>query len=88
MWWQRVVDCLFGSCNAHNSLFLETVSNNRPTKSDCWQIEMMVNNRPIQFRIDTGADATVLGADVFDAEFNVALDPVDKQLVGPNRAKL
>ena len=48
---------------------------------------MSITNRS-SFKLDTGADATVLPKHLFDQRFNEHLLPADKCLCGPNRAKL
>jgi transposase InsO family protein len=69
-----------------DALFLNTIGDQAP--SDVWQAEINVNHEPVKFKLDTGADATVLPKHLFDQRFNEHLLPADKCLCGPNRAKL
>jgi transposase InsO family protein len=62
------------------------VSDNK--RVNTWQAEVRVNNKPLKFRLDTGADATVLPAVTYNRLFRDPLSPADKLLCGPNRAQL
>ncbi|HSF90706.1 MAG TPA: hypothetical protein VLA51_00730, partial [Paracoccaceae bacterium] len=48
----------------------------------------MVNNKSVRFRLDTGADATVLPADTFYHMFNGPISPANQLLCGPNGVHL
>ena len=47
-----------------DTLFLDSLNNS--SSVDSWSAEVKVNNKPIKFRIDTGADATCLPVDIFE----------------------
>jgi hypothetical protein len=47
-----------------------------------------VNSKLVKFRLDTGADATVLPAEIYSRLFQRPLSSADKLLCGPNRAQL
>ena len=70
-----------------DTLFVDTLNNNL-SSSDTWQAELKVNDKLVKFRLDTGADATVLPLDTFNQLLSAPLSPPDKVLCGPNRAKL
>ena len=70
-----------------DTLFVDTLKNNL-SSSDTWQAELKVNDKLVKFRLDTGADATVLPLDTFNQLLSAPLSPPDKVLCGPNRAKL
>ncbi|GBM21326.1 Uncharacterized protein K02A2.6 [Araneus ventricosus] len=54
-----------------------------------WTITVQVNHKNIKFKIDSGADHTVLRANVFQSVFqNAKLEPPDKILCGPDRNPL
>ncbi|GBM86660.1 Uncharacterized protein K02A2.6 [Araneus ventricosus] len=54
-----------------------------------WTVTVQVNHKNIKFKIDSGADHTVLPANVFQNVFqNAKLEPPDKILCGPDRNPL
>ena len=69
-----------------DTLFLDTVSNDKQVNT--WQAEVSVDNKAVNFRLDTGADVTVLPAGTFSRLFQRPLSSADKLLCGPNRAQL
>ena len=70
-----------------DTLIVDTLNNNL-SSSDTWKAELNVNDKLIKFRLDTGADATVLPLDTFNQLLSAPLSPSDNVLCGPNRAKL
>ena len=58
------------------------------TNSDIWHADIKVNNTVVNFRLDTGADATVIPIDTFNTLISSPLSPSDKTLCGPNRNRL
>ena len=69
-----------------DAMYLDTFNSSR--FSDTWSAEVRVNDKPIEFRIDTGADATCLLVDVFEQLLSAPLSPTDKALCGPNRTRV
>ena len=54
-----------------------------------WQAEVFVNNSPVKFKIDTGADVSVIPAKLFsDLANNVTIKRTNKILLGPCNYKL
>jgi hypothetical protein len=53
-----------------------------------WQAEVCANNKSLNFRLDTGADATVLQVVTYSRLFRGPLLPAGKLLCGPNRVQL
>ncbi|GBN65096.1 Retrovirus-related Pol polyprotein from transposon 17.6 [Araneus ventricosus] len=54
-----------------------------------WTVTVQVNHKNIKFKIDSGADHTVLSANVFQNVFqNAKFEPPDKILCGPDRNPL
>ncbi len=49
-----------------------------------WTVTLLVNGKPLEFKIDTGADVTVLPKDAFDSIPGTQLTPVKKTLSGPS----
>ena len=49
---------------SENDIFLGTVNSSADTvssKGSLWVINLTLNGHPVQFKIDTGADVTVIG---------------------------
>ena len=55
-------------------------------ESNMWQTELLVNNQKMEFRIDTGADVTVIPDRCF--RNTDVLKKTDKKLIGPGGSKL
>ncbi|GBO27926.1 hypothetical protein AVEN_237574-1 [Araneus ventricosus] len=54
-----------------------------------WTVTVQVNHKNIKFKIDSGADHTVLPANVFENVLqNAKLEPRDKILCGPDKNQL
>ena len=53
-----------------------------------WLTELLVNQRKIKLKIDTGADVTGIPAELYDQQKDGPLVDTDTSLVGPGRAKL
>ena len=53
-----------------------------------WAVTLDVENTPVHFKIDTGADVTVLGLPTFLKLSNVTLTPLDRRLEGPDGSAL
>jgi len=49
-----------------------------------WAVTLDVESTPVHFKIDTGADVTVLGLPTFLKLSNVTLTPPDGRLEGPD----
>ena len=88
---QQSLSFRFKVCLLHRrtywNLFLGALSNSR-TNSDIWHADIKVNNTLVNFRIDTGADATVIPIDKFNALISSSLSPSDKTFCGTNRNQL
>ena len=68
------------------SLYLETLTT---PGSQPWKITLFIDNNPIEFKIDTGADVSVIPAELFDnAHIRTTLSPPTKTLKGPNQKPL
>ena len=53
-----------------------------------WITSLLVNGKPVEFKIDTGADVTVMPKRVFDSLPGDTLKPAKKILCGPSRRTL
>jgi hypothetical protein len=69
-----------------DTLFLDTVSDDK--RVNAWQADVSVNHKLVKFRLNTGADATVLPAETYSRLFQRPLSSADKLLCGPNRPQL
>ena len=70
------------------SLFLGSVSSD---KEDPWTVNLLLKNRKVQFKIDTGADVTVIPDYVFNTVYATdkpSLQRATKPLLGPGGAPL
>ena len=56
----------------------DTVSTNKP-----WTVLLQLNNRSIEFKVDTGADVTVIPKSMYCPNENVKLEPASIPLNGP-----
>ena len=56
--------------------------------SQPWTTTLTVNNRPLQFKIDTGADVTVISEEEYCQQPNGPLQPTHRVLSGPSQHPL
>lgn len=84
----KTISLVISQDSSEDSLYLETLTGNAAS-SQPWKITLLVNNNPIEFKIDTGADVSVMPAALFDdAPIRTILSPPDKTLKGPNQKPL
>jgi hypothetical protein len=69
-----------------DAIFLDSMTS--PTSHDAWYVDVAVNGQTVNFKIDTGADATVIPASLFNNRMKASLQRVDRNLYGPNMSKL
>uniref|UniRef100_A0A3B3CEF0 Gypsy retrotransposon integrase-like protein 1 n=1 Tax=Oryzias melastigma TaxID=30732 RepID=A0A3B3CEF0_ORYME len=71
-----------------DALFLGSVTSN----GEPWMVDLHINNKSVSFKIDTGADVTVLPLQVFRKIFKNSIPPTlqksTKPLLGPGRKPL
>ena len=53
-----------------------------------WKVDIMVNDQLVNFKIDSGADVSVLPAHTYEKLENTKLQPTNKVLMGPCNYKL
>ena len=84
----RALDASVACDTPANTLFVDALSG--PEPSNNWHAEVSINNVIVKFRLDTGADATVLPIEIFNQQplCNTPLSAADKVLCRPNRAKI
>ena len=58
------------------------------TEKDPWKVELYIEGCLTTFKIDTGADVTVVPKCLLDKLPSPTLTPAKKTLIGPNRSKL
>lgn len=68
-------------------VFLNSISSNA-NFGDNYCVKIKLNNKLVQFQLDTGADATAIPIKTFKELLSTPLSPSDKVLYGSNRAKL
>ena len=61
----------------------DTVDKNNP-----WEVTIHLNGEPVLFKIDTGADVSVIPETVFKQLPGVSLNPPNRRLVGPGQNQL
>ena len=69
-----------------DELYIASV--NQHTSNNPWVAEIDVNGIPVKFKIDTGADVSVLPESTFGKLSDVILQPSSKSLAGPSRQAL
>ena len=58
-------------------------------ESPYWTVNIMVNDHPVEFSIDTGADVTVISEHIYQqAAGKIDLQPTSRKLCGPSRYTL
>ena len=72
--------------SSDSDAFLGTVSGTGSSKP--WQITMLLNNSPLEFRIDTGADVTVIPESKYDGTRDGPLRTPERVLSGPSQRPL
>jgi hypothetical protein len=83
---QPASDAIFED-DTYDALFLNTLSDSSAT--DVWRADIIVDGKAsISFKLDTGADATVIPWSTYQKHLTQPLQPSDKRLFGPNRAPL
>jgi transposase InsO family protein len=83
---QPASDAIFED-DTYDALFLNTLSDSSAT--DAWRADIIVDGKAsISFKLDTGADATVIPWSTYQKHLTQPLQPSDKRLFGPNRAPL
>ena len=55
---------------------------------DQWMVDLQLNGKPVQFKIDTGADVTAVSEEIFKKLDGVSLRQTDRSLHGPAKHKL
>jgi len=64
--------------------FMGLVQNSESTMINPWAVTLFVNGKPLEFKINTGADVTVIPKSVFDSVPGAQLRPAKKTLSGPS----
>ena len=72
----------------HTRFFLGSVKSTNENQPDQRSISLQVNDVPMVFRIDTGADVTVISEQAFNKLPNVSLRLTNETLSGPEKQQL
>ena len=78
---------------ADDGSFLGTVTAQVQTSTgkvgtDPWMVDLLLNGSPVQFKIDTGADVTVLPESTFQQLSGITLQQASRSLRGPSQHPL
>ena len=76
----------YGTSIDQDAIFLDSLTSSN--LHDAWYVDVAVNGQVVHFKIDTGADATVIPASLFNDNMKANLQGVDRCLYGPNISKL
>ena len=68
--------------------FLGTIHADAVSAQKPWEIDIQTNGRPISYKIDTGADVTVIPETDYREEDDGPLQPTSRVLSGPTRDNL
>ena len=74
-----------------DDVFLGTVQAETSTVTagdDPWIITLSLNDLPVEFKIDTGADVSVVPEETFQRFSGITLAPGSKSLSGPSKHSL
>ena len=74
-----------GDVTTGDDVFLGTIQED---KSEPWTVTVLVNNKPITFKLDTGADVTVISKSLSNQIVEGTLQPPKKTLLGPDQKTL
>ena len=58
---------------------IEEISTHR--KNDQWMVELLLNGKPVQFKIDTGEDISAVSEEIFKDLDGVTLRETNKSLI-------
>jgi transposase InsO family protein len=68
--------------------FLGSVSQNSPARQKRWTADVQVDNKIIHFKLDSGADVSVIPEQLFRTLYKCKMQPADRSLMGPDGNKL
>ena len=86
---QEILDDESTQEEAQGTAFLGAVQERGIEINQPWRITISVNETPVVFKVDTGADVTVIPSSMVNADdLNVQLAPCSKQLCGPGNKTL
>ena len=77
-------DSFVGAIEQSESLMIPTVS----TGSEPWTVTVSLNELPVEFQIDTGADVSVIPEQLYRKLKVPSLEPTNKSLIGPSQDSL
>ena len=74
-----------------DNVFIATIDGQVPVMGagdNPWTVTIDVNTVPVEFKIDTGADVSVISELTFQELKRVALQPTSRSLTGPSQLPL
>ena len=81
--------CVFDNSEVLDVVYIHDLSNHRAGRNDSWLVTLQLNRQPVSFKMDTGADVTVIPMSVLHRQRETkTLYPAQKRLHGPNNQEL
>ncbi|KAL5517029.1 hypothetical protein EMCRGX_G002494 [Ephydatia muelleri] len=85
----RVKEVFSDNSEALDAVYIRDLANHRAGRNDSWLVSLQLNGQPVTFKLDTGADVTVIPMGVLRRQREkTKLYPAQKRLHGPNNQEL
>ena len=85
----RVKEVFSDNSEALDAVYIRDLANHRAGRNDSWLVTLQLNGQPVTFKLDTGADVTVIPMGVLRRQREkTKLYPAQKRLHGPNNQEL
>ena len=85
----RVKEVFSDNSELLDAVYIHDLSNHRAGRNDSWLVTLQLNGQPVTFKMDTGADVTVIPMGVLRHQRETkTLYPAQKRLHGPNNQEL
>ena len=85
----RVKEVFSDNSEVLDAVYIHDLANHRAGRNDSWLVTLQLNGQPVTFKMDTGADVTVIPMSVLRRQRETkTLYPAQKRLHGPNNQEL